>query len=105
MRKIKLTKLIYPSITIFFAVVVLFLFTRTISFLSENINKAFTENNPSLQEQVPQFDKINYELIKRRFGWKDQAAASSSASIITAASSSPAIQAPLKASSSLPLKK
>jgi hypothetical protein len=69
MQKMPFAKMLYPAITVFFIVIVLFLFSKAIIFLSSNINKVFSENTESLQEDVPQFNQTNYALIQKRFNW------------------------------------
>jgi cell fate (sporulation/competence/biofilm development) regulator YlbF (YheA/YmcA/DUF963 family) len=92
-QKIPFAKMIYPVITLFFAIIVLFLFSKTIIFLTGNIDKVFAISNSSSQEGVTRFDLLNYQLIERRFGWTDLSATTTAAQttinipIATAASS------------------
>jgi hypothetical protein len=70
-NKFVFAKMLYPAITVFFIVVAIFLFSKTVIFLTEKINRVFSENSASLQEQVPGLDFVNYELLKERFNWSD----------------------------------
>lgn len=69
--------MIYPAITLLFVIAVLILFSRTIFFLTTNINKAFSDSSAALRESAPQFDMANYELIRKRFGWPELSRSSS----------------------------
>lgn len=82
--------MIYPAITLFFAITVLFLFSKTIVFLTTNIDKVFSVNNASLAGAVPQLDLANYELIRKRFNWPELARASSTEALILPAAPSTA---------------
>ncbi|MDD4901646.1 MAG: LytR C-terminal domain-containing protein [Patescibacteria group bacterium] len=100
LKRLPLTKMIYPAITLIFAAIVLILFVKTLVFLSTSINKVFSENTASLKNEVPRFDAANYELIRKRFGWPELPAPNSletpavpsavNISSSTAATSSPA---------------
>lgn len=69
--------MIYPAITLFFVIAVLFLFSKTILFLTTNINKVFSDSSASFNKEIPQFDRTNYDLIRKRFGWPELPALSS----------------------------
>jgi hypothetical protein len=71
LQKIPFTKMIYPIITLVFTITVLFMFSKTIYFLTININKVFSDSSISLKKEITQFDQANYELIRKRFGWPE----------------------------------
>jgi hypothetical protein len=98
-QKIPFAKMIYPAITLFFAIAVLFSFSKTIIFLTGNINKVFSENNPSLEE-VTRFDLANYESIGKRFGWPELVATTTSAPSVPAVSTASGTVATASSSSS-----
>jgi hypothetical protein len=91
-QKLPFTRLVYPAITLIFAVAVLFLFSRTAFFLTGNINKVFSDSSSSLQKEITRFDLVNYTLISKRFGWPTLVATTTAAQIapIAAAASSTA---------------
>jgi len=67
-----LSRALYPAISIVFVILALFLFSKSALFLSNNINKVFSEDNDSsLTQEVPRLDLANYDIIRRRFGWPE----------------------------------
>jgi hypothetical protein len=104
LQKLPFAKMIYPAITLVFAVIVLFLFSKTILFLTNNINKVFSDNSASLRKEIPQFDMAGYELIRKRFGWPELVAPSAQETSTPPTASSTAISnATAKASSTVSL--
>jgi hypothetical protein len=68
-KNLPLVKMIYPAITLVFAVIILIMFAKNLIFLSAHINKVFSGNDASLKSGITRFDAANYELIRKRFGW------------------------------------
>jgi hypothetical protein len=81
-QKLPFTRLVYPAITLIFAIAVIFLFSKTAFFLTGNINKVFSDNSSTLQKEITRFDLVNYTLISKRFGWPTLIATTTSAQII-----------------------
>jgi hypothetical protein len=92
--KNSLGKAIYPLITLIFMVAVLFLFSKIIFFLTDNINKAFSDSSASLRKEIPSFDLGNYELIRVRFGWPDTTASGTIKSLAVQTVASTTVSAP-----------
>jgi hypothetical protein len=78
LQKLPFARMIYPAITLFFVIAVMLLFSKTILFLTTNINKVFSDSSASLRKEIPQFDRANYDLIRKRFGWPELPAISAS---------------------------
>jgi hypothetical protein len=90
LQKLPFARMIYPAITLVFVIAVLILFSKTIFFLTTNINKVFPDSSASFKKEITQFDQANYDLIRKRFGWPELPRPSSSEALALPAAPSAA---------------
>ena len=69
--------MIYPGMTAVFAAIIILFFIKSLFFLSGNVDKVFLNNEAEMQNEIPRFNAVDYELIKKRFGWLPGTASSS----------------------------
>ncbi len=60
-------KTVCPVVALIFIIIASFVFIKTISFLSDNINKAFIINEVAIENGVLKLDMENYDLIRKKF--------------------------------------
>lgn len=70
----KITKFLYPSVLVFFVVVIGLVFFFSIKFLYKNVNKIFILDQKSVDAQLIKidFDNFNYVMKKLERGLESQ---------------------------------
>lgn len=70
----KITKFLYPSVLVFFVVVIGLVFFFSVKFLYKNVNKIFILDQKSVDAQLIKidFDNFNYVMKKLERGSESQ---------------------------------
>ena len=68
LKKLRFKKILYPTILIFFALVNIWFFIKTASFLSAKINDSFTIDKLEVQSQLITLDAEAFKALTDKLG-------------------------------------